>query len=221
MNDSDGHPKRAPSGAEGEPEPELELARPTRPSAPAPSASNPRLKSVQSAARAQPLAPETRKLTGERVREGAADTLLNSFSILTEVIEDFRSSDRFFKYKALVISLWFLLAIGSFGIACPSTGPANDISAVLVVGSGTPPVYMIKNESTDPWQDVEILVNGQYRSTLTQMAGEGGNVTISPAVLFDDQGKRAPSALSITDIVVKVREPEAEVSLLHGGAVVQ
>ena len=172
--------------------------------------------------RAQPLAPEDRKLTSKRIREGAADTLLNSFSILGEVVEDFRSSDRFFKYKAMVISTWFLLAIGSFGVACPSSGPTNDINAVLVVsGEGPSRVYMIKNESTDTWLDVEIVVNGTYRSTMSQMPGEGGNATLSSAVLFDDQGKRAPSSLSITDIVVKVREPEGEVSLLTGGAVVQ
>ncbi|MDP2271354.1 MAG: hypothetical protein Q8N23_33715 [Archangium sp.] len=217
MNEFDG--KQPPS-----PEPELELDRPARPSAPPPrpSVSSPRLQSVQSAARAQPLAPEDRQITSKRLREGAADTLLNSFSILGEVVEDFRNSDRFFKYKAMVISLWFLLAIGSFGVACPSTGPTNDISAVLVVASdGVKPVYMIKNESTETWLDVEILVNGAYRSTMSQMPGEGGNATLSPAVLFDEAGKRAPATLQISDIVVKVREPEAEVPLLRGGAVVQ
>jgi hypothetical protein len=50
---------------------------------------------------------------------------------------------------------------------------------------------------------------------------EGGNLTLSSAVLFDDQGKRAPSAIQITDIVVKVRDPEGEVPLLKGGAPVQ
>ena len=169
---------------------------------------------MQSAARAQPLAPEQRKITTARIREGAADTLLNSFSILGEVVEDFRTSDRFFKYKAMVISLWFLLAIGSFGIACPSSGPSNDISAVLVVSGD---VYMVKNDGSEPWQDVEIIVNGAYRSTMSQVAG-GGNVTLSSAVLFDELGKRAPSKLTITDIVVKARDPEAEVTLLRGGA---
>ena len=149
-----------------------------------------------------------------RIREGAADTLLNSFSILGEVVEDFRSSDRFFKYKAMVIGLWFLLAIGSFGIACPSSGPSNDISAVLVVSGD---IYMVKNDGSEPWQDVEIIVNGAYRSTMSQVAG-GGNATLSSAVLFDEQGKRAPSKLTITDIVVKARDPEAEVTLLRGGA---
>lgn len=204
------------------PEPELELARPVRaPSQPPrPSVSNPNLQAVRTAARSQPLAPEARGPAATRLKEGAADTLLNSISILGEVVEDFRNSDRFFKYKAMVLSIWFLLMIGAFGIACPSTGPSNDISAVLVVSSdsGGKQIYMVKNEGTDVWQDVEIVVNGQYRSTQTQMA-EGGNLTLSSAVLFDDQGKRAPSAIAITDIVVKVREPEAEVPLLKGGAV--
>ncbi len=172
--------------------------------------------------RAQPLAPVDRGLSSARLREGAADTLLNSFSILGEVVEDFRSSDRFFKYKAMVISLWFLLAIGSFGIACPSSGPSNDINAMLVVsGEAAAPIYMVKNESNDVWKDVEITVNGKYRSTMSQLPGEGGNTTLSAAVLFDDTGKRAPSSLPITDIVVKVRDPEGEVALLKNGALVQ
>lgn len=177
---------------------------------------------MQSAARAQPLAPEERKMTGKRLQEGAVDTLLNSFSILGEVVQDFRNSDRFFKYKAMVISLWFLLAIGSFGVACPSGGgPTNDINAVLVVsGEAASPIYMIKNESTDSWHDVEIIVNGTYRSTMSEMPKEG-NATLSSAVLFDDQGKRAPSKLQISDILVKVRDPEAEVTLLCGGAPVK
>ena len=121
-----------------------------------------------------------------------------------------------------MISLWFLLGIGSFGVACPSGGgPSNDINAVLVVSADTSgPIYMIKNESPDTWKDVEIIVNGTYRSTMSQMPGEGGNATLSSAVLFDDKGARAPSKLQVTDIVVKVREPEAEVALLRGGAVV-
>lgn len=215
MSERDGQPPQ------DDKEPELELARPARPSAPPrpASVSNPRLQAVQSAARAQPLAPVDRGLSSKRLREGAADTLLNSFSILGEVVEDFRSSDRFFKYKAMVISLWFLLAIGSFGIACPSTGPSNDINAALVVsGEAASPIYMVKNESAEMWKDVEIVVNGKYRSTMSQLPPEGGNTTLSPAVLFDDKGKRAPSSLSITEIVVKVRDPEAEVALLRDGA---
>ncbi len=201
------------------PEPELELARPSPAPQPRPSVSNPGLQQVRSAARTQPLEAGPAKATSERLKEGAVDTVLNSFSILSEVVDDFKNSDRFFKYKALVLTIWLLLSVGAFGVACPSSGPSNEINAVLVLaGDATAPVYMVKNESSDVWKDVEIIVNGTYRSTMSQLEAGGGNATLSPAVLFDDAGKRAPSTLSITEIVVKVRDPEAEVQLLHGGA---
>ncbi|MEW5741119.1 MAG: hypothetical protein AB1938_19510 [Myxococcota bacterium] len=206
-------------------EPELELARPVRsqPSSPPmrSSVSNPSMQAVRSAARAQPIpeAPAPKKATREKLKEGAADTILNSVSILGEVLEDFRTSDRFFKYKAMVLTLWFALTVGAFGVACPADdGPSNEIEAKLVVATeGSSPVYMVKNESNDVWENVEIIVNGGYRSTMATMEAMGGNITLSPAVLFDANGKRAPSTLQITDITVQVGEPEATVVLLKGG----
>ncbi|MFZ5443682.1 MAG: hypothetical protein ACOZQL_26985, partial [Myxococcota bacterium] len=189
------------------PEPELELARPARPPSQPPRVSNPNLQPVRSAARMQPLEAEARGPASQRIKEGAADTLLNSVSILGEVIEDFRNSDRFFKYKAMVLTLWGLLMIGSFGIACPGTGYSNEIGAVLVTsGEAGKPIYMVKNDGHDPWSDVEIVVNGTYRSTMSTMPA-GGSATLSSAVLFDEAGKRAPATLSVTEIEVKVRDP--------------
>jgi hypothetical protein len=171
---------------------------------------------VRSAARADaPTEPAPKqKLSRERLQEGAVDTLLNSLSILGEVLEDFRTADRFFKYKALVLVLWLSLTVGAFGVACPQTGPRNDINAHLVASGD---IYMVKNESTEPWQDVEITVNGAWRATETRVEPNGGSITLSPAVLFDARGARAPSSLTITDIEVKVLEPEATVLLLQAG----
>jgi hypothetical protein len=201
-----------------QPEPELELARPSQPPA---SVSNPSLQGVRSASRAQPITPEgPRGPTTERLKEGAADTLLNSVAILGEVIEDFKSSDRFFKYKAMVLTLWLVSAVGSFGVACggSSNGPANDIDAVLIVsGEASRPIYMIKNDGTEPWVDVAIVVNGTYSSTMSQLAANGGSVTLSSAVLFDAKGQRAPANLVISDVVITVRDPEAEVPILKAG----
>jgi hypothetical protein len=199
-----------------------ELARPVHASPPAPpaSVSNSDLRAVRSAARAQPLpaAPAPKKAARERFKESATDVVLNSVSILGEVLEDFRTSDRFFKYKALVLTLWFALTVGAFGVACPSDGPSNEIDARLVVsGDQANPIFMVKNESNRDWENVEIVVNGEYRSTLATMEKMGGNVTLSPAVLFDANGKRAPSSLHITDITLIVRDPEATVVLLKNG----
>lgn len=193
------------------------------PPTPGPTGASPRRAAstaTRNAARATPLQapPAPKRAAAERLKEGAADTVLNSISILGEVIEDFRTSDRFFKYKALTLALWFLLSVSAFAVACPNAGAANVINAHLVVsGNAADPIYMVTNESKSDWQGVEILVNGAYRSTMSTMAQQGGNATLSPAVLFGRDGARAPSTLRITDIVVTVQKPEASVVLLEGG----
>lgn len=214
MDDKKDEPDFNPSG--------LELDLPPPPPK-ASSLSNPNLGAVRSAARAQPLAPEAPKaLDKAAIKEGAVDTLLNSFSILSEIAEDFRTSDRFFKYKAAVLVAWLVLSVTSVGVACGHQGPSNDISAVLVVGGDSSrPIYLVKNESLEPWQDVEVIVNGTYRATLAQMEANGGSIALSPAVLFDATGAKAPAELRITEIVVNVNDPNDSVTLLENGVVVK
>jgi len=170
---------------------------------------------------ARPWTPPTpgRRPTSSRPRDRAADALLNSLAVLGELVEDFKTADRFFKYKALVLALWLASAVGAFGVACPSTATHNDIDARLIVG-GEPsaPIYMVKNASDEIWQDVEIIVNRKYRSTLAQLDPEG-SLTISSAVLFDATGGRAPTELQVTEIEVQVAEPEGSAHLLKGGAI--
>ncbi len=192
----------------------LELDRPFKSSP-----SNPRLGQVRSAMRDQPLAAAPRqKLDKAAIKEGALDTLLNSVSILVEIAEDFRTSDRFFKYKAGVLVAWLVLSVTSVGVACGEARPTNDINAALVMGGEAGhPIYLVKNESVDPWQDVEVVVNGTYRATLAQMEANGGSITLSPVVLFDSTGARAPADLVIADIVVSVSEPAETVTLLKDG----
>ena len=218
QNDDKGGPQFDPSGLE------LDLPPPPQKSSPsASSVSNPNMRAVRSAMREQPLAPEApKKMDKAALKEGAVDTLLNSVSILSEIAEDFRTSDRFFKYKAAVLVTWLLLSVTSVGVACGDQGPTNDINAVLIqAGDAAQPVYLVKNESLEPWQDVEVLVNGAFRATLAQMEPNGGSIALSPAVLFDAAGKKAPSKLVITDIVVTVSEPNETVTLLRGGAIVK
>ncbi len=179
--------------------------------------SNPSLQAVRSAARAQPLAPEgAKKVTKERLKEGAIDTILNTFGILRDIIDDFKSANRFFKYKAMVLGAWLLLSSSSFLIACPGgAGPSNDIGAQLVVTqSDTKRIYMVTNESAEPWQGVEVIVNGNWRSTMAQVEPNG---EVGLNILFDANGKRAPSDLVITDIQLRVTEPEEDFVLLKGG----
>ena len=67
----------------------------------------------------------------------------------------------------------------------------------------------------------EFLKNFRVGGQIDVQATAADNVTLSPAILRDEARKRAPSSLTISDISVKARAPEAEVLLLRGGAPVQ
>ncbi len=163
-----------------------------------------------------PLADSGPRLSGARLRAGAVETLLNGAGLLRDVWADFQSSDRYFKYKAMVLLCWLALTVTSFGVACPTSGfRTNSYGARLVIaGEANSPIYMVKNDSTDAWQNVEVLVNGAYRSTAAQVDSQR-EITLSPIILFDSTGTRAPSNLKITEIEVQIADHKVE--LLQGG----
>lgn len=169
-----------------------------------------------SAARLEPVPDGPRRVTGEYLRAGATETVLNGAGLLRDVWDDFRSSDRYFKYKAGVLVCWLVLTVTSIGVACPTSGfRTSSMGARLVVaGEASAPIYMVKNDGKAPWQDVEVIVNGQYRSTAAQI-DSNADVTLSPVVLFDEKGGRAPADLRITEIVVQIGDDR--VTLLEGG----
>lgn len=199
-----------PGGPQAPP-PELELDIPK----PKPSVSG----GVRSAARAAPLPEEKKKLTKEAVREGAIDVLLNSFSILREIAEDFRNSDRYFKYKALVLSVWVMLVATSVGVSCAGGVQGNSFGARLIVAGDTKDrAYMVKNDSDDDWQNVQITVNGKYYVTAEQLRPYG-DISLSPRLMFDEHGKEAPASLVISEIHINCSEGDAY--LLRGGELQQ
>lgn len=165
--------------------------------------------------RAEPLPEEKRKLTKAAVREGAIDVLLNSFSILREIADDFRSSDRYFKYKALVLSTWLMLVATSVGVSCGGVAVGNSFGARLIIaGDNVDRAYMVKNDSDDEWQSVQITVNGKYYVTAAQLRPYG-DISLSPRLMFDEAGKEAPPRLVIQEIHVSCSDGDAY--LLKGG----
>lgn len=180
----------------------------------APPPPNPRR--AVSAARLEPVPDIPRRVTGEFLKAGAQDTALNVAGLLRDTWDDFRNSDRFFKYKAAVLICWLVLTVTSIGVACPASSfRTGSMGARLVVaGEANAPIYMVKNDGKEPWQDVQVIVNGQYKSTAAQI-DPNADVTLSPVVLFDEKGARAPSDLRISQIIVQIGEDQ--VLLLEGG----
>jgi hypothetical protein len=181
--------------------------------------SNPSMKAV-SAARAQPAPEPASGPLSKRLKAGAEDTALNVLSILRDVGEDFRKSDRFFKYKAFVLAGWIALSGASIVVACPgSGGPHNTLGARLVQTKVVDtPVMMIVNDSGRAWTDVTVIVNNEYRASVGKVAAEApdNNLTLEPRKLLGEGGKMAPNTLQLRDIVVRTRQGEAD--LLVNGA---
>jgi hypothetical protein len=161
------------------------------------------------------LPPEPKGRTADVIKAGALETVLNSAGVLRDLVGDFQRSDAFFKYKLSVIVLWLGLSTTSIAVGCPATGAGNDISARLVVaGDASRPVYMVKNDSPDGWSNVEVVVNGRWRTTASEITA-GGDLTIVPRLLINPEGEEATSDLKVLDI--DVRSAEGEAHLMRGG----
>lgn len=175
---------------------------------------------VKSAARAEPLPEEApQKLSKERLKEGAADTALNVLGILRDFVDDFRNSDRFFKYKAAVLAGWLLLSVTSVGVACPSTEDTNSrgsFGARLIISDvAGQKVFQVKNDSEETWENVSVLVNNTYQTTVAQVVPYG-DIGLTPRLLVDrNTGASAPSNLVFTTIVVTT--DQGSVTLFKNG----
>lgn len=188
-------------------------------SPPPPSSGRPPPRRVVTAERMEAirLPEEPKKAAKELIREGAVETLLNSVGILRDLVSDFRARDSFFKYKAGVLFVWLILSVTSVGVACPGGGPANSIQARLVVSPGAArTAYMIKNDSDSAWENVEVVVNGSFRSTADKVSA-GGDLVLSPRLMVNAKGEHATDELPVRDILVRTSDGDAE--LMRGGKV--
>jgi hypothetical protein len=152
-----------------------------------------------------------------RLRSGAASTALNVAAILRETWEDFRNSDRYFKYKAVILVVWAVLSLFGIGVACPTPSVHRDpsLGARLVVGDASErPALVLHNESDVAWQDVLIIVNGRFRAAISHVEPHAF-ITVTPKQLMGDNGKLAPSDLRATDVELRTHKGSA-VLLEHG-----
>jgi hypothetical protein len=170
-----------------------------------------------SAARAQPLRkdpPKSKEQVAAALRSGAEDTALNVLAILRETWDDFRSSDRFFKYKALIMGAWIVLSLVGVYVAWPRTPEAsnNALKARLIQTDVAGLVaYAVVNDSNSAWEKIVVKVNGgQYKGTYPSVAA-GDQLPLNGKVLLAPDGDPAPPDLTITDIHLQTKSGEIRI----------
>jgi hypothetical protein len=206
-------PAQPPSGLLGDLEP------PADPPAPAPgpqAPANAEAFRVQIAARIKPL-EEVRSSSpvAVAVKEGATEAALNAVGILRDLWADVRSSDRWFKYKVGIVGAWLLLSAAAVYVAYPRdpNAPKNTIKARLVKSKVVDsPVFMIVNESGEPWKDVVIEVNYAYRAAISQVSSEHPEnaINLETPKLRTEGGSAAPADLQIVQLHVRTAGGDAE-----------
>jgi hypothetical protein len=168
----------------------------------------------------RPVRPSPqRQVVSAAVKEGATEAALNLAGALRDLIADVRSANRWLKYKALIIGAWVALSLAGFWVAWPSDpGPTNTLGARLVrTRVVDTPVFMIVNESGEPWEDVVVEVNHSYRASVRRVSAEHpeNNITLEPRRLLGEGGAPAPFNLEVTDLHVRTSDGQAD--LIVGG----
>lgn len=176
---------------------------------------NPGGMKVMSAARAAPVQEEPKGPVGKRLASEASNAALNAFSILKELVQDFRERDRFFKFKAMILGSWLTLSALSIAVACPKQGLETGSMGARVVDPKIPgrPTLMIYNESKEPWKDVIFVVNGEFRASV-EMVKPGDFITLTPKQLMNSAGA-APADMPLRNLELRTRDGSA--MLLRNG----
>lgn len=147
------------------------------------------------------------------------DAILNSKAIAEELVSDFRASDRFFKYKVAVIGAWAAMSALTLVLACPSarTDPSNRLSAEAHVEKvptldSAIPVVVVQNRSETPWQDVRLVLNGRYASTVAGVASRGKAI-VEIRKFTGPDGKPPTAAVAPETLTIQCTEGEVTLAL--------
>jgi hypothetical protein len=205
-----------PGEAEAPSEPPRRMSNPGMPrtSSPGMRLSNPGMKAM-SAARATPLdkrAPEGP--VGKRLASGASNQFLNALSIIKEMLQDFRGSDRFVKAKAGILGGWVFISLLSIVIACPGQGvkTAEFGARVTVLPNAdrpqAAPSLTLTNTDEDPWENVVFTVNGKYKAIVDKIDA-GGILTLTPKSLLSPTGPM-PSDERFLNVEMRTDDGKAE-----------
>jgi hypothetical protein len=157
---------------------------------------------------------------GESVKTAAFDAVYGARSQAEQIWDDFKGSDRFFKYKAAIVGSWLLISIATVIIAStggqrPLIDTSNAIgafgkfqrSADLGVSA-----LLLENHSSDTWKQVALTLDGAYSSLVPKIA-PGGRAVIELRKFNGAAGGTPPADLRPQRLEIRCSEGTAVVDL--------
>lgn len=96
-------------------------------------------------------------------KEWAIEAFYTVKELVAQFVEDFRSRDRYFKYKVGIIAAWLAVSTGTFAISCgggPRETRLHAHAQVTQVADDT--TLLVRNDSGDAWREVRLTLNGKF-----------------------------------------------------------
>lgn len=161
-------------------------------------------------------APRDRKTA---LKEGAIDAVYNLRALAEEFVEDFRNSDRFFKYKAGVVASWAAMTLLTLVLACPSARKEAtnalkaNVQVMQVPGLDTTrTALLIENQSDQPWSDVMLKLNGTWSAALP-VIGPKQKAVMEIRKFAAGDGRTPPLDLRPSSLEIRSREGDIVLDL--------
>jgi hypothetical protein len=165
-----------------------------------------------------PKAPETRQ---DAAKEAFLDVVFNAKSMGMELVDDFRASDRFFKYKVSVLVGWVLLTIAALYVSYPrfDSEPSNDLDARILIKQ-VPALdkqltaLYIENRSGKDWGDTLLKVNNTYTHALADLKADAKQVVTLNKFSGPD-GATPPPDLKLQKLEITCAQGHTEIDLVE------
>jgi len=153
----------------------------------------------------QPPRPDPSNTTARMT--GAAKDLAS------DLAEGIRKSDRYVRLRAAVVGTWAILALLTFWVACPSSGPGNSLGAVvqLLPESIMGTQILVHNDSDRLWTDVVFTIDATWKHERKTV--RGGDKVVLSADQFSRDGAPAPRDLKPKVLVIECEQGKVKAPL--------
>ena len=127
--------------------------------------------------------------------------------LATEVADGYRRSTRHVRLRAAVIGSWAVLSVVSLWIACPSSGPSNELGAQvhLLPESIVGPQVLVHNDSDELWTNVVFTLDGTWRLERRTVRPQD-KLVLAVAQFAAEDGAKAPRTLRPATIRIECEE---------------
>lgn len=149
------------------------------------------------------------------IKEAAIEGFYSLKEILEQFVEDFRSRDRFFKYKVGIVGAWLVTSMLTMAVSCGGGPTENSLRAHTQVARVLDDeTVLIINDSSKAWTSVFFTLNDAY-TTGKEEVPAGGKIVLPVRSFLGAEGQVPPKDLHARTLRIACKQGTETLDLLH------